>query len=125
FVDDVFTVAGKATNGVLWICTLVPADWTTGNFAARYQARFQISPPFYAAEAYDAATVLLSGIAAGKSTRGDLLAWVNRYDATGVSKHIRFKPNGDLSTAAAWVYRIAEEQYIPQMAISDVAPPAR
>ena len=50
---------------------------SVADFAAAYEEAFGEAPGTYAAEAYDAATIFLQGIADGNGTREDMLAWVN------------------------------------------------
>lgn len=99
-------LAGPAAEDALLTCSCVLAGRTKGDFAAEYEARYGVEPPIYAAEGYDAATVLLDAIAAGNQTREDVLAFVDAYDKDGVTRPIRFDRTGDLdpSVASIWMY---------------------
>jgi len=48
--------------------------------------------------------IFLQGIKAGKSSRKDLLDFVNSYDQDGVTKHIKFDANGDVDKSKVSIY---------------------
>jgi hypothetical protein len=54
----------------------------------------------------DAATVLLAGIAAGRTTRPALLDWMSTYDAAGTARQIRFGATGDLTAGPLNVWAV-------------------
>lgn len=91
------TARDEATVDVVATCACVPPSRAEQSFRSRYAADFGEAPEFNAAEAYDAATVLLAGIAAGRTTRPAMLDWMSTYDAPGVAQHIRFDAEGDLA----------------------------
>jgi branched-chain amino acid transport system substrate-binding protein len=104
-----FDAAGTAaTQGVFATCPCVPVLSGVEGFRSSYSARYGVDPGFYAPEAYDAATVLLSGIGDGHATRSGLLGWVANYDEDGITRHIRFDTHGDLSVPAlhVWAYTL-------------------
>jgi branched-chain amino acid transport system substrate-binding protein len=92
-----------AANGAVLTCPCAPspADFTTKYKAVNDGAE----PGTYSAEGFDAANVMLSGIAEGNYTRSDLLDWVNNFDADGLTKHIKFD-NGDVSTVVIYAYTV-------------------
>jgi branched-chain amino acid transport system substrate-binding protein len=98
-------LAGEAAaQGAYFTCPCVPAD-ASAEFASQYQAKFGTPPQTYSAESYDAATILLSGIDHGNTTRAKELNWVNNYDADGITKHIKFDGTGELAgQPAIWAY---------------------
>ncbi|HEY3531250.1 MAG TPA: branched-chain amino acid ABC transporter substrate-binding protein [Nocardioides sp.] len=92
-----------AANGSILTCPCAPSS---ADFTSKYKADNNgAEPGTYSAEGYDAANVLLSGIAEGKYTRADLLDWVNSYDADGLTKHIKFN-NGEVSTVVIYAYKV-------------------
>jgi branched-chain amino acid transport system substrate-binding protein len=92
-----------AANGSILTCPCAPS---TPDFTAKYKADNNgAEPGTYSAEGFDAANVMLSGIAEGKYTRADLLDWVNNYDADGLTKHIKFD-NGEVSTIVIYAYKV-------------------
>jgi branched-chain amino acid transport system substrate-binding protein len=104
-------VRADPVTGIYATCPCVPDVVDPDGFGARYRTRYGKYPDFYAAEAYDAATVLLSGIAAGRTARSTLLAWVAGYDRDGVGRHIRFDAHGNLATAQpnVWAYQLKDD----------------
>ncbi len=108
-----FDGAGDADAGVVATCPCVPTDVGVTRFQALFQARFGSGPGFYAPEAYDAAQILLSGIRAGRTSRGDLLDWVNDYDADGISRHLHFGADGGLDTLnrKVWAYAVKNDSF--------------
>jgi branched-chain amino acid transport system substrate-binding protein len=108
-VDAAFLTAGEFTEGTI---LTFPGILDAGEeFTAKWDAletdeKGAIGA--YTLEAYDAAWVLLSGIGEGNTTREDLLAWVNGYDAEGVTKHIKFAENGEVDGASGVYYYTVE-----------------
>jgi branched-chain amino acid transport system substrate-binding protein len=92
-----------AANGAVLTCPCAPS---TPDFTKKYKADNDgAEPGTYSAEGFDAANVLLAGIAEGNYTRPDLLDWVNNFDADGLTKHIKFD-NGDVSTVVIYAYKV-------------------
>jgi len=101
-----------AAEGAYFTCPCVPAD-ASATFAAQYKAKYGTDPQTYSAESYDAATILLSGIDAGNTTRAKELNWVNNYDADGITKHIKFDGTGELAgQPAIWSYVVQNGQIV-------------
>jgi branched-chain amino acid transport system substrate-binding protein len=95
-------------------CPCAPA---AAGFTTKYKADNKgAEPGTYSAEGFDAANVLLSGIAAGKTARPDLLDWVNSYDADGLTKHIKFN-KGDVSTVVIYAYKVNNGKIVLDQAI--------
>ncbi|GAA1544449.1 hypothetical protein GCM10009827_075310 [Dactylosporangium maewongense] len=104
FVDTL----GKAADGIVVTCPCIPSDHAGNDYASRYQAAYKTSAGYYGPEAYDGASIILAGFTAGKATREDMLAFVNRYDAKGIARSYKFASNGDLSVPdpLIWSYKI-------------------
>jgi branched-chain amino acid transport system substrate-binding protein len=108
-VDAAFLGAGEFTEGTI---LTFPGILDAGEeFTAKWDAletdeKGAIGA--YTLEAYDAAWVLLSGIGEGNTTREDLLAWVNDYDAEGLTKQIKFAENGEVDGASGVFYYTVE-----------------
>ena len=111
--------AGAAAEGTVITCPCRPPQSAGDGFAARYRARFGVEPGTYSAEAYDAATVFLRGIQAGKLTRPAMASFVSGYAGTGVTGPIRFTPTGELvdSSVTVWAYRVAGGVIVPDRPI--------
>ncbi|MFP5311532.1 MAG: branched-chain amino acid ABC transporter substrate-binding protein, partial [Actinomycetes bacterium] len=94
--DQFIKQAGDASNNAYFTCPCIPGELIP-DFASAYKEISKgAEPGTYSIEGYDAATVLLSGIDAGKQSRADLLAWVKDYDKDGLSKHYKWDAKGEL-----------------------------
>jgi branched-chain amino acid transport system substrate-binding protein len=114
FVDSAGTAAAE---GTIATCACLPPEKAPGSFVADYQAAFDRAPGTYSAEAFDAANVLLDGIAAGRTTRPDMLSWVDAYDKQGITKHLRFDDRGEVADTTVWTYRFANGQIVADQAV--------
>jgi len=93
-----------AANGAILTCPCAPSS---ADFTKKYkQDNNNAEPGTYSAEGYDAANILLNGIAAGKTTRSALLDYVNSYDQDGLTKHLKFD-KGDVSTVVIYAYKVS------------------
>lgn len=111
FVDG----AADAANGSIITCPCVPGEEATGTYAADYEKKFGEAPGTYGAEAFDAATVFLSGVLAGADTRAKMLAHIKAYDAPGVSKpKIKFDEKGEIDKSAIviWTYDVKDGKIV-------------
>ena len=98
------TPAGAA-NGAYLTCPCVPQEGFTA-FTQAYQQAYGVAPQTYSAEAYDSATILLSGIDKGANSRPALLNYVKTYNGQGLTKKFQWQPNGELSETPVYVYRV-------------------
>ena len=110
-----------AAEGAIITCPCLPSDKSTGTFQADWKAEYKTDPGTYAAEGYDSANIFLDAFKAGKTTRKDILDFVNSYDKDGVTKHIKFDSKGDVdaSVTVIWAYKvtggkIVADQEIPK-----------
>ncbi|MEZ0493022.1 branched-chain amino acid ABC transporter substrate-binding protein [Kineococcus sp. TBRC 1896] len=105
--EGLITAAGaQAAEGAYVTCPCLPPDQAEGSFVEDYTAAYGTAPATYSAEGYDAATILLDGIADGKTTREDLLSYVASYDEPGVTKQLKFDDKGEPSSVSVWSYRV-------------------
>lgn len=111
--------AGAGAEGAVVTCPCVPAEKAGGTFAADFEKEYGQAPGSYGAEGYDAAQVLLDGFKEGKTTRKEMLEWVDGYDKEGVSKSIKFQENGDVdkSKVVVWAYEVKGGAFVPQQEI--------
>ncbi|HEY0903309.1 MAG TPA: branched-chain amino acid ABC transporter substrate-binding protein [Marmoricola sp.] len=99
--------AKDAAEGTIITCPCIPAtDPAVADFAKAYEAEYGEAPGTYAAEAYDAASIFLDGIAEGISTREDMLAFVNDYDEAGITKQLKFGENGEPEDVHVYAYKV-------------------
>ena len=101
FIDN----AGAAAEGAWLTATGAPADVNPA-FQAKFKAKYGTDPAIYSPEAYDCATVFLNAIKAGNTTRAKILAFVNKYDAPGITKQIKFTPEGEVAGDAVYAYQV-------------------
>jgi branched-chain amino acid transport system substrate-binding protein len=96
------TGAGSDAEGALLTATGLPPDATPKAFNDAFQAAYGKQPTLYSPEAYDCAQVFLDAIAAGKTTRGDINTFISSYDKPGVTKQLKFGPDGEIAGDAVY-----------------------
>lgn len=106
------TGGGAAANGALLTCTCSSAVGSTDpavqKFATDYKAKFNVDPATYSAEGFDATNIFLQAIDAGKTSTSDINDFVSAIDFKGVSKQIKFQPNGELSGDLLFVTEVKD-----------------
>jgi branched-chain amino acid transport system substrate-binding protein len=117
FANEFLTIAGPQANGTYVTSPVAPN--LPGSFADAYEARYGTVAPYLGSEAFDATNILLSGLAAGRATRTDMLSWVDRYDGAGVSRHARFNADGDLALPQVWFLRVVDGAFVAESVIPD------
>jgi branched-chain amino acid transport system substrate-binding protein len=110
--DQFIKQAGDASSNAFFTCPCIPGELIP-DFQKAYSAAFNAEPGTYSIEGYDSATILLSGIDKGKSSRADLLGYVKSYDADGLSKHYKWDATGELATPAVYGYKIEGGKIVP------------
>lgn len=103
--DQFIKLAGSASSNAYFTCPCLPGDLIP-DFEKTYKADFKIEPGTYSVEAYDAATVLLSGIDKGNTTRPKLLSYVTSYDGQGLSKKLKWDATGELAETPVFGYKV-------------------
>jgi branched-chain amino acid transport system substrate-binding protein len=116
--------AKDAAEGTVITCPCIPADDpevatnpATAEFAEAYEAEFGEAPGTYAAEAYDAATIFLDGIAEGIDNREEMLTFVNEYDEEGVTKQLAFDEKGEPSDVHVYAYKVENGAIVSEQEI--------
>lgn len=111
--DQFIKQAGDASNNAYFTCPCIPGELIP-DFATAYKDVSKgAEPGTYSIEGYDAATVLLSGIDAGKQSRADLLSWVKAYDKDGLSKHYKWDAKGELQAPTVYGYKVENGKIVP------------
>jgi branched-chain amino acid transport system substrate-binding protein len=105
FIDN----AGPAAVGAIVTCPCVPAD-IAPEFAAAYKGKYNQDPNTYSGEGYDAATILLDGIAAGKD-RASMIDFVKAYDKKGVTKQLKFDAKGESADIKVFAYKVENGKF--------------
>ncbi len=77
--------AGEASKDAILTCPCGPAP---DDFAATYETEFNIAPGVYSVDAYDLATIMVTGIdSEGKVTdRAGMIEFFKTYDGQGVAR---------------------------------------
>ncbi|WP_295011592.1 branched-chain amino acid ABC transporter substrate-binding protein [uncultured Microbacterium sp.] len=109
--DQFIKLAGDASKNAFFTCPCIPGELLK-DFEGQYKTAFSAEPGTYSIEGYDAATVLLSGIDAGKTSRADLKSWVKDYDKDGLSKHYKWDSTGELQAPAVYGYKIEDGKIV-------------
>ena len=86
------------------------ADETTNpaarSFVRGYQEMFGAPPATYSAEAYDATNFVLAAIKSGATTRTAINNYLTTKSYAGLTKTIKFLPDGNVSGGTIYVYEV-------------------
>ncbi len=110
------TGAGEAAaqGAILGCPCAIPGPNVTNEqlktFYNDYQAKFNTPPAVYAVEGYDAATAFIKAVQAGNTTNETINTYLATIDFVGLSKPIKFKPNGEIEANQIFVYQVAGTQ---------------
>ncbi|MFG3579355.1 branched-chain amino acid ABC transporter substrate-binding protein [Micromonospora chersina] len=116
-------VAGEqVAEGTILTCPCAPATAAKGTFVTDYKAAFDNAEPgTYADVSYDITKIFLEGIKSGKSSRADLLSFVNSYSGTGGATGVtyKFESNGELDPAQVlvWAFKVNAGKVVPDIEI--------
>ncbi|WP_275411716.1 branched-chain amino acid ABC transporter substrate-binding protein [Sphaerisporangium siamense] len=88
------------------IPTAAETDEKVKKFAADYKAKFGADPLIYATEGYDAMTAYTKAIAGGATTSDAINEAIGKSDFDGISKHIKFDPNGEPAAKSIYMYQV-------------------
>ena len=95
--------AGQAAEGAILSCPCGPAP---ASFSDEYTKEFGQAPGTYSVEAYDLATILLTGIDSGAVTRDALLDFVRGYAGQGLAREYQWTDTGELTSNMIWIYKV-------------------
>ncbi|WP_431276972.1 branched-chain amino acid ABC transporter substrate-binding protein [Leifsonia poae] len=110
--DQFIKLAGDASSNAYFTCPCIPGELIP-DFEKAYKTLASAEPGTYSIEGYDAATVLLSGIDQGKTTRADLKEFVKSYDKDGLSKHYKWDSTGELQAPTVYGYKVEGGKIVP------------
>jgi len=94
-------LAGKRqAEGARLTAPTVPLEVASPKIAKDFEKEFKAKPGVYSTEAFDATNIFLQAIKAGKTTRAEILAYINSpsfsyKNTAGVT--LKFQPSGDLA----------------------------
>ncbi|WP_240771614.1 bifunctional serine/threonine-protein kinase/ABC transporter substrate-binding protein [Nocardia sp. CS682] len=100
---DFVAQAGDSAAGAILSCSCGPV---VAQFASDYQALNGHTPGPSSAEAYDLTTIVLKGIAGGRTSRADLVDYLRDYDGTGLARTYRWSTTGELAAPHTWLYKV-------------------
>jgi branched-chain amino acid transport system substrate-binding protein len=83
---------------------LSPAQQT---FTDQYNKAFNTPPAIYSTEGYDSATAFIKAIQAGNTTTDAINNYLATISFDGVSKPIKFNPNGEVQANEIFVYQVS------------------
>lgn len=96
--------AGQASAGSILTCPCGPAP---DAFAGQYQTAFNIAPGVYSVDAYDLATIMVTGISSGQVTdRASMIKYFSTYNGEGLAKNYKWDSSGELAVANPWLYEV-------------------
>lgn len=104
----------EAANGAVLTCPCAPSP---DDFATKYKELNGQDPGTYSAEGYDAMNVFLKGLDEGNDSREKMLDWVQNFDGEGITKHIKFDENGDISDVVIYAYKVENGEIQPGVPI--------
>jgi branched-chain amino acid transport system substrate-binding protein len=111
--DQFIKQAGDASSNAYFTCPCIPGELIPDFASAYKEVSKGAEPGTYSIEGYDAATVLLAGIDAGKQSRPDLQSWVKTYDKDGLSKHYKWNAKGELQAPTVYGYKVENGKIVP------------
>jgi branched-chain amino acid transport system substrate-binding protein len=99
---------GSPAEGAYLSCAC--ADETqnpsAASFVSAYKAMFNTDPAIYSAEAYDATNAVLAAIKSGATTPVAINNYLANNSYSGITKTIKFLPNGNISGGTIYVYKV-------------------
>jgi len=104
--NNMLAIGNAKVEGTVATCPCAPATDASKAFVDAYTAEYKTAPAVYADVSYDIMSVFLNGIDAGKTTRADLLAYINSYDKKGDATGVEYKwdDKGELLASQVVVY---------------------
>jgi branched-chain amino acid transport system substrate-binding protein len=81
-------------------------------FVAAYRASTGTAPAIYSAEAYDATNFVLAAIKSGAVTPAAINNYLANNSYQGITKTIKFQPNGNVTGGAIYVYQVKDQKIV-------------
>jgi branched-chain amino acid transport system substrate-binding protein len=105
FISDAGVTAAA---GAYLTCACADETQSAGAqvFVAAYRAAYGSAPGVYAAEAYDATNFVLAAIKSGATTPTAINNYLGVNSYTGITKTLKFLPNGNISAGTIYVYQV-------------------
>jgi branched-chain amino acid transport system substrate-binding protein len=124
-VGFVEAAAGTA-DGALLSCPCYfaskAAPGAIGEFAGAYEELIGNPPGTYSTEAYDAAYILMRGIAEGNDDRASLLEYVESLEEVpeAISKEVVFTPEGNIEAQGIFVFTVEDGEIVLDTATDEL-----
>ncbi|MEV6399053.1 bifunctional serine/threonine-protein kinase/ABC transporter substrate-binding protein [Streptomyces sp. NPDC051907] len=103
--------AGDAAEGWVFATSFLDPTRATAakSFVAAYRARFGAAPPWYSAEAYDAALFVARAMTGpSREERGAIVGRLRETDYRGITKRLRYDSSTYRYTDAMYLFRATE-----------------
>lgn len=102
---------GNTADGSVITCPCLidptgKASAASKTFAQKYQAKFNSPTAIYSAEGYDSATAFVQAVKAGNTTPEKINTFLSTVNVPGVSKQIKFAPNGEPAATDVYAYEV-------------------
>jgi branched-chain amino acid transport system substrate-binding protein len=81
-------------------------------FSSAYRAAYGTAPEIYSGEAYDATNFVLAAIKSGATTTTAINNYLANNSYVGVTKTVKFLPNGNVSGGTIYVYKVENGQIV-------------
>jgi branched-chain amino acid transport system substrate-binding protein len=81
-------------------------------FVSAYRAAYGTPPEIYSGEAYDATNFVLAAIKSGATTPAAIDSYLAANSWTGVTKTVKFQPNGNVTGGTIYVYQVKGGQIV-------------
>jgi branched-chain amino acid transport system substrate-binding protein len=109
--DQLVTQAGAAAAEGIYLtcpCNDANVDPNAADFLKAYKAKFNANPGTYSPEAYDAANAIIAAMktVGADLTRQKVVDAVKAVDYKGITKQIKFEPNGEVNGKTIFVYQV-------------------
>jgi branched-chain amino acid transport system substrate-binding protein len=104
--------AKQAEGAILGCPCFIPfgqqTDPTLKGFVDSYKAKMNTDPAIYSTEGYDAASAIIAAVKAGNETGPKINEFLKTYDVKGVSKQIKWTPEGELGATTIHIYQVKD-----------------
>lgn len=104
----------SVANGAYLSCACADESHNpaAASFVSAYKAMFNTGPAIYSAEGYDATNFVLAAIKSGATTRTAINNYLASNSYQGLTKTIKFQPNGNISGGTIYVYKVENGQIV-------------
>jgi len=120
YSNDFIDGSSGAAVGAIITCPCInaarPSTKPQKVFNKNYTATYGVAPGYFAAEYYDAATLLIDAIKSGNETRSAIQTWLKTANLKGITKQIEFGKTGEVKAGSVFVFDVTPEGEFNQVA---------